>query len=83
MRHLGGGITGFLVSILVFNVFREHRWGDNIRKICIGILATLFVVIVIINTAAHYPPTEWNFDYRKTYNDHNSHQLLKQLLENL
>ncbi|KAJ6643860.1 Rhomboid-related protein 1, partial [Pseudolycoriella hygida] len=77
--HLGGAITGFLVSILVLKNFEKHPWEEKMQRICIGIVATLSIVIVIINIAAWglYLPTEWNVDYETTYYLH----VIKQIIE--
>lgn len=39
------------------------------KKISVGIITTLFVTIFLINVIATglYLPTEWNFNYRSTY----------------
>ncbi len=42
------------------------------QKICVGILITLFVIVFVINvTGKDFPTNEWNFDYARTYFEHN------------
>lgn len=67
--HIGGAITGFLVSILVLKNFQSHPWEEKMRKICFTILIVLGVVIFSINIFAWnlYPSEEWNFNYRHSY----------------
>lgn len=67
--HLGGAITGFLVSILVLKNFEKHPWEKKMQTICLGVLVALFIVIIIINLTAStlHLPTEWNFNYTSTY----------------
>lgn len=70
--HIGGAITGFLVSILVLKNFEKHPWEKKLQKICAGILIACFVLIFFINVAfpSYYSPAEWNFDYEKSYVRH-------------
>lgn len=67
--HLGGSITGFLVSIAVLKNFEKHPWEKIVRKICIGAVIATFIGIIIFNVVAwsHFPPTEWNFNYNKSF----------------
>ncbi|KAJ6637849.1 Protein rhomboid [Pseudolycoriella hygida] len=71
--HLGGAITGFLVSILVLKNFKKHPWEETMQKICIGILIALFLVVFVINVTAwdYFPENEWNTDYEKSYQEAN------------
>lgn len=77
--HLGGAITGFLVSIIVLKNFEKHPWEEKMQKICAGIVIGLGIVICLINLTAwdHYTPTEWNFDYASTYEKY----ILKLIIE--
>lgn len=76
---MGGGITGFLVSIFVLKNFEKHPWEEKMQKICMGIIIALCAIIFLINITAWglYPPTEWNFNYANTYENY----VLKMLLE--
>lgn len=63
------------MSILVLKNFKKHPWEETLQKICIGILISIFVIILVINVTAwdYFPTNKWNFDYEKTleelYND--------------
>ncbi|XP_037035638.1 protein rhomboid-like [Bradysia coprophila] len=66
--HLGGAVTGFLVSILVLKNFQSHPWEEKMQKICLTILKVLGVAILIFNIVVWglYLPEEWNFNYRNS-----------------
>ncbi|OXA60344.1 Rhomboid-related protein 1 [Folsomia candida] len=70
--HIGGAVTGFLVSILVLKNFEKKEWEMRMQKICAGLLLGFFVIIVLINVSfpSYYLPTEWNFNYESTYIHH-------------
>lgn len=74
--HLGGAVTGFLISFVVLKKFGEHPWHEKLQKVCVGILAGIFIIILVVNISVGslYLPTEWNFNYRKS---------LKNYLKNL
>ncbi|KAG4071680.1 hypothetical protein HA402_011834 [Bradysia odoriphaga] len=77
--HLGGAVTGFLVSILVLKNFQSHPWEEKMQKICLTILKVLGVAILIVNIVVWglYLPEEWNFNYRHSFDV----ELIKMIIE--
>ncbi|XP_037029725.1 protein rhomboid-like [Bradysia coprophila] len=75
--HLGGAVTGFLVSILVLKNFKVEKWERLMQKICTGLLIGICGIIFIVNVAApgYYVPIEWNFQYSHTYLEDYIHQV--------
>lgn len=69
--HLGGAITGFLVSILVLKNFEQQQWKKKIRIGSVAILTCLAIIIALVNIFAwdYYLPTEWNTNYHDSYVD--------------
>ncbi|KAG4074635.1 hypothetical protein HA402_004506 [Bradysia odoriphaga] len=67
--HLGGAITGFLVSIFVLKNFEKHPWEEKMQKVCVRLIIAIAVIVIIINVTAWglYTPTELNFNYLDTY----------------
>lgn len=71
MGHLGGGITGFLVSIFVLKNCDKQPWKTKMQYICVGILTSLFIIIIFVNIFAwnYYLPTNWDRQYQDSYDD--------------
>ncbi|KAJ6639154.1 Protein rhomboid [Pseudolycoriella hygida] len=82
--HLGGAVTGFLISILVLKNFRIEQWEKKMQKICVAILIGICVIVFIVNVAAfdQYVPVEWNFQ-KQTQKFSNSQPIQKKCLERL
>lgn len=76
---MGGAITGFLVSAIVLKNVVKLQWENKMRKICMGLIPAIFVVIFLINVAAwdYYPKEEWNFSYKMTYDLYEIRECLK------
>ncbi|OXA47463.1 Protein rhomboid [Folsomia candida] len=81
--HVGGALTGFLVSVIFLNKSTSHKFKANFSRIaaCILIL-TLLVVCIGINVAFpnRYLQLEnesLRFEYRKTHAQHYERELLK------
>lgn len=57
------------MSILVLKNVRIRLWEDRMKRITLAMLTVVFLTIVLINIIAseRYLPTEWNFDYQRTY----------------
>lgn len=68
---MGGGVTGFLVSILVLKNFETRQWKKNFQIICVAILAILSVIIIFVNIFGgnSYFPTEWNTKYGDSHDN--------------
>ncbi|XP_037035298.1 rhomboid-related protein 1-like [Bradysia coprophila] len=69
--YVGGAITGFLISILVLKDAKKQQWKKNLRLVCVGILVSIAVVALLVNTFEwrSYLPTEWNKNYMETYTE--------------
>lgn len=69
MPHLGGALSGFLLSIVVLKPFEERPWKKTFKRICGFILITLVFITVIINIGfpSMYCPSEFNTNYKETF----------------
>ncbi|KAG4071613.1 hypothetical protein HA402_011767 [Bradysia odoriphaga] len=69
--YVGGAITGFLISILVLKDAKKQQWKKNLRSVCVGILISIVIVALLVNTFEwrSYLPTEWNKNYTETYTE--------------
>ncbi|KAJ6643858.1 Rhomboid-related protein 1 [Pseudolycoriella hygida] len=76
--HLGGALTGFLVSFLALKKFEDNRWQETLQIVCIGLLSAGFIFILLFNicTPNLYLPTEWNFEYSESLKNY-SRKFLK------